>query len=648
VLTENLTSPAAGSATFAWGVPTGGNISTGNGTSAATVSAGGTYTLTVTNTGNFCTKTTTATVAVDTAHPVLTTITPLPAKLTCAANAQSAVLTENLTSPAAGSATFAWGVPTGGNISTGNGTSAATVSAPGTYTLTVTNTVNSCTKTTAAAVSIDTAHPAPPTIPAVTLSCANPSVTLAGGTAVANMAYSWSGPSPTAITSGGTSLSPVVTVAGGYTLTVTDNLNTCTKTTTATVNPSAGAPAKVTFPVGVLTCAAPTATLSTTAVAGLTYSWAGPSPASIVSGGNTSTAVVNAVGTYSLTAHDPVTGCSTLDTVSVSKVNPFTLAMAQTPANCSNIAGTATVSIASGVANAPVYAWSANAAGQTTATINNIASGKYVVTVSASGCNVLDSIQVTQVPLAFGATVTTHPVSCALFHGAATVVTSGTIVTPSYTWSSGAPGTLTTPTDTGLVAGTYTVTVTDLSTSCVTTATATVISNVPAIATAAPSATINIGESISIGATTNPLGINNSYRWSNLDSTAVIKVTPLATTMYCVTVTDVNSCSASACAIIDVKVPCHEYYLPTAFSPNFDGENDVLYLRADPTCVASLKLDIFDRWGETVAQITNVQQGWDGSFRGKRLDEAVFVYFLTISFNDGTNVSKTGNVTLVR
>ena len=87
-------------------------------------------------------------------------------------------------------------------------------------------------------------------------------------------------------------------------------------------------------------------------------------------------------------------------------------------------------------------------------------------------------------------------------------------------------------------------------------------------------------------------------------------------------------------------------YVPNAFSPNGDGNNDMLYVRG--LNLLELELKIFDRWGEMVFESTDQSVGWDGTFRGKDLDPDVYVYHLrVICFDEQANLIK-GNITLIR
>lgn len=88
-------------------------------------------------------------------------------------------------------------------------------------------------------------------------------------------------------------------------------------------------------------------------------------------------------------------------------------------------------------------------------------------------------------------------------------------------------------------------------------------------------------------------------------------------------------------------------FVPTAFSPNGDGENDVFYVRGND-CLAQMSIKIFDRWGELVFQTTNPGAGWNGVYNGKLEDSAVFVYYLTATLTTGKSITSKGNVTLLR
>ncbi|MCH2231426.1 MAG: gliding motility-associated C-terminal domain-containing protein [Crocinitomicaceae bacterium] len=87
-------------------------------------------------------------------------------------------------------------------------------------------------------------------------------------------------------------------------------------------------------------------------------------------------------------------------------------------------------------------------------------------------------------------------------------------------------------------------------------------------------------------------------------------------------------------------------YIPNAFSPNGDNENDVLYVRG--AAVQEMVFRIFDRWGELVFESYDRLDGWDGTFRGKDMDPDVYDYYLKVTCIDNVESIIKGNVTLLR
>ena len=57
---------------------------------------------------------------------------------------------------------------------------------------------------------------------------------------------------------------------------------------------------------------------------------------------------------------------------------------------------------------------------------------------------------------------------------------------------------------------------------------------------------------------------------------------------------------------------------------------------------------VYARWGEIVFETTDIDECWDGSFKGKDLNNAVFVYTLEATLITGEEVSLKGNVSLIR
>ncbi len=140
---------------------------------------------------------------------------------------------------------------------------------------------------------------------------------------------------------------------------------------------------------------------------------------------------------------------------------------------------------------------------------------------------------------------------------------------------------------------------------------------------------------------------NNLFVWSNASNEEdIAALTPGA---YTVTVTDDKSCTQIATYTIEAGtgecIP-ESFYIPNIFSPNGDAQNDVFYVRGSG--IKSLHLLIYDRWGEKVFETEDPTIGWDGTFRGKEMENAVFVYTVKAEMNSGTKYDEKGNITLIR
>ncbi len=157
---------------------------------------------------------------------------------------------------------------------------------------------------------------------------------------------------------------------------------------------------------------------------------------------------------------------------------------------------------------------------------------------------------------------------------------------------------------------------------------------------------ITTGQSIVAGT---PLVINNSYSWSSGETTSNIIVQPTATTSYILTVIDSNGCITYDTIAVSVVTPCDnsvEIFVPNTFSPNGDGQNDALQLYSNGKS-GIIHFVIFNRWGEKVFESSGLANTWDGIYKGRPMDSAVFSYLLKITC-DTDEIIKTGNISLIR
>lgn len=110
----------------------------------------------------------------------------------------------------------------------------------------------------------------------------------------------------------------------------------------------------------------------------------------------------------------------------------------------------------------------------------------------------------------------------------------------------------------------------------------------------------------------------------------------------------IDDVSVIPCDTIAPPPPTTENYLfiPNAFSPNGDGNNDVLFVRGKN--IQDVNLSVYDRWGRRVFQTNNIIDGWDGKYNGEEMENGVFVYYLFVSYTDGKTEVKKGNVSLIK
>jgi gliding motility-associated-like protein len=158
---------------------------------------------------------------------------------------------------------------------------------------------------------------------------------------------------------------------------------------------------------------------------------------------------------------------------------------------------------------------------------------------------------------------------------------------------------------------------------------------------------INIKLSCGESATITVNGADD-YAWSNsalldCETCSVVVISPDKTTEYCVTGTR-NNCTSKTCVNVTTEQTLD---VPNAFTPNGDNNNDEFCLQGWAGCVQSFAISVFDRWGQEVFASNKANFCWDGTYQGKALNTAVFVYSIKASI-DGKQIAKKGNITLLR
>jgi gliding motility-associated-like protein len=639
-LTGSITATAAGGASpydYVW-TGTAGTLQTTNNIVGSDVLNGlgaGTYTVTVTdNSGCISNTNVTITQPASAASVTITGTTPAGCGMSNgSATAQAAGGT--------GPYDYVWSNASGTLLTTNNisGPNTLNAVASGTYTITITDN-NNCTSSITA--TITNSGGATTTISSsVNVLCyggatGSATATTAGGSSPYD--YIWTGTTGTVHTDVNitTPSSATGLTAGTYTVSVTDN-GGCVSTTTVTISQPASALTASSGSIIHTSCGLNNGSATVTAnggTPGYTYNW---SPA----GGSGSTASGLTAGTYIVTTTD-LNGCTTTATAVINVSSGIT-ASAVTATNVTCFGGTNGSATATGSGGTGTYSYSWTPSGGSAATAIGLAAGTYTVTVVNGTCSTTTTAIITQ-PSVIVASITTTPAACGSTTGTgtATIGAAGGTGTLSYLWSNGGTGTSISSLNSGSVG----VTVTDAS-GCTQTATG-IVGITGALAVDA-----GVSTTIPLGSNTTLVGTGSAdwtYTWSppgtlECPSCSATTATPIVVTTYTLTVTS-GGCTGSDTVTINIDYTCGELFVPTAFSPNGDGnENDVLKVYGK--CITNLNFAIFDRWGEKVFETSDPAIGWDGTYKGKKLDTAVFVYYLTATWN-GTEVKQHGNITLVK
>lgn len=147
--------------------------------------------------------------------------------------------------------------------------------------------------------------------------------------------------------------------------------------------------------------------------------------------------------------------------------------------------------------------------------------------------------------------------------------------------------------------------------------------------------------------------IRYQYRFGDGDSLHVNKKDSLVVHDYnlsgnynaCLIAYNSAGCADTFCLPIKITVvPAVD--VPSAFTPNGDGINDMLQIRGYG--IRSVVMKIWNRWGELVFQTNTIKSPWDGRVNGMLQPMDVYTYTLEGELEDGTKFQKRGDVTLIR
>jgi len=530
----------------------------------------------------------------------------------------------------------------------------------GTYTVTV-NGGGACTATASFSIADQTTQPQANIASNTTaLDCSTTSTTLNGSvTGTLNpTTFQWSNNGNPV----GSGSSLLVNAPGQYNLLVTDDVTFCTSTASISVTQNLNPPALSVANPALLTCSNPSQTLTgSSTIGGVQFSWATIVGTDTTILGNGTTLPVSSAGTYFLIGLNPANNCANAVSVNVSADQnpPSADAGASFTIDCAGETAPLNGS-GSGGANL-IYQWSSvdghllSGTNSSTPLIDEAGTYQLLVTNPANGCTDTDAVTIEpEIPVAFASVV--QP-TCLDEQGTVQLDSVTGLSDPIlYSLNGSQPGSQNQFVN--LAPGTYTLEVTG-GNGC--SAVATVVVEAPDLVeiSLVPTATINLGYTYQIDATVNiPDTEIASVHWTPAtslvcDTCLSTEAKPLSTTQYDLWVVSKAGCEARGSLLLTVD-KTRRIYGPNIFSPDGDGTNDVFTVFADPFAVLRVRsLQVFSRWGEQVFEqldftAGDIATGWDGSFKGQKLNPAVFVWQAVVEFVDGKEELFVGDVTLQR
>ena len=561
-----------------------GNIVNGGTTNLPTVDDPGTYNLLITNIVNGCTTTASIVVPEDVDYPNAEAGNTVG--LDC--DTQTNALDANASSQGT-EFQYTW-TTTNGQIISGANTLTPQVGDPGTYTLTIENTLNGCISVDDVLVTEDVTLPSFVIGTPQLLTCVTTSTNLpASGTNFGNApTFTWATNNGN-IVSGGSSLTANVDAPGTYTLTIVNTINGCTNSVPVVVLEDVAPPPVNTQPVPPLTCTVLQQTLTATAPAQALLQWTTQN-GNIVSGANSANPVVNEPGTYSVTATLPLNGCTNVATVNVlEEMNvPTGLDFELDPPLCNGTPGYLVVTQIDGGVGPFLYSINGGETFFTAQDIDDLQPGSYdLVIQDANGCEITQVIPVPTPP----SPAVDLPPSFSIQLGEDQELQA--IVPPAYPLAL-IDQVIWTPT-TGLTF-----------------------------------------EGTSTAQLLNPVAM------------------PFVTTEYLVTILTKEGCKAESRTIIRVDRDIDIYAPNVIWTDDPDSDNSAFTLFTRQGSVRQiLSLQVYDRWGEQLFVNRNFfpddpSIGWKGDFKGEFVNPGVFVWWAEVELIDGQKILMKGDVTVVR
>lgn len=294
--------------------------------------------------------------------------------------------------------------------------------------------------------------------------------------------------------------------------------------------------------------------------------------------------------------------------------------------------------------------------GKTDASITGLSAGTYTVTITgATGCSSNLSIDVIKEQVTLMTYLKPQNVQCNGGNNGVVSIDSSVGGYPPYQYALDGGAFKTTLRFENLPSGTHTIHTRDTF-GCRALTTVSLTEPVFKLSLEAPDDTlIKIGDIITGDIRSNTL-TPIVYEWNPTDGLScnncqVPIIQAPFTTTYTIKGMDILGCYDSTSFTVTVE-DANRVFIPNAFSPNNDGNNDVLMIFSPGDVKEVKSFKVFSRWGEIVFERKNFPPnypayGWDGSFLGQKMTPGIFIYYAEVLLIDGRTEVLTGDVSLL-
>lgn len=538
-----------------------------------------------------------------------------------------------------------------------------TVTVPGTYYLEVVDISNNCTSGRDA-VFVDDQTDKPIAViyadPGNILDCVVSTIILSGEPQT-NVIFNW--------TFGETFFFNQNTITinqeGTYILTALDTITGCDNTGQIIITDFTQYPSLTIEPVDPITCASNKTVINASNSPlnpNMVFTWFN-SNNMVIPGQTQSTLEVSSPGTYYVMLTDTTNGCRNIDTIFVDRIGDFP--QIDVSDDVYLYCGPTQASLQVNIINptsATTVLWSSIQGNISSGASNNIiqaeGTGYYVVEVEYinSGCKTIDSVFVsvnTEVPESFGTDVINE--TCVDVRDGVISIVNIEGGTPPYQVKLNNTNYGQVTSIPNLRPGTYSVVITDAN-GCTKDTVVTIEEGADIEADLQPTIELKAGESstLEVLLNVNPNTIA-SIQWTprdnlSCDTCLITELTAVNEGTYVVKVTDINGCEATASIRVIIK-GLVVINVPNIINSGPIGNNNTFFISANEGVLNIETLKIYDRWGELVYiknnfKPNNPDDGWDGTFSGRKVEQGVYVYY--IEYITRTGVEKlVGDLTVL-